>query len=76
MFVTKSMKFSEVISVYDTFVFPQWNNIFNSMKTFVWMITESIKFSDMEWIKHLFKPTKRPSLGKRLNNTSQNNTMT
>ena len=35
-----------------------------------------MKFSDVDSIKFLFEPTKRVCLVKRLNNTSQNNTMT
>ena len=36
---------------------------------------ESMKFSDIESIRISFEPTKRICLVKRLNNTSQNNTM-
>ena len=45
------------------------------MISFIWMITESMKFNDIESIKILFEPTKRVCLVKRLNNTSRNNTM-
>ena len=36
------------------------------------MTTATMKFSDIESIKILFKPTKRVCLVERLNNTSQN----
>ena len=39
------------------------------------MTTVSMKFSDIESIKMLFEQTKRVCLVKRLNNTSQDNTM-
>ena len=45
------------------------------MISFIWMATESMKFSDIESIKILFEPTKRVCLEKRLNITSRNNTM-
>ena len=45
------------------------------MISIIWMTTKSIKFSDIESIKILLEPTKRVCLVKRLNNTSQNNTM-
>ena len=35
-----------------------------------------MKYSDIEWIEILVEPTKRLCLVKRLNNISQNNTMT
>ena len=40
------------------------------------MATKFIKLSDIESVEILFKRTKRVSLVKRLNNTSQNNTIT
>ena len=40
------------------------------------MATVSMKFSDIESIKILFEPYKRVCLVNRLNNSSQNNTMT
>ena len=46
------------------------------MISFIWITTVSKKFSDIEPIKILFEQTKCVSLVKRLNNTSQNNTMT
>ena len=45
------------------------------MISFIWMTTESMKFSHIESIKILFEPTKRVRLVKRLNNTSRKNTM-
>ena len=64
-----------MISAYEIFICRQWNNLFDSMKSFIRKITESMKFSDIESIKILFEPTKLVSLVKRLNNTSRNNTM-
>ena len=51
------------------FIGRQWNNLFNSMISFIWMTTESIKFSEIESVKILFVPTKLVYLVKRLNNT-------
>ena len=39
------------------------------------MTTNSMKFSDIDLIKFLFEATKLVCLVKRLNNTSQNNTV-
>ena len=72
----KKFNWIKKILAYEIFICRQWNNLFNSMISFIWMTTVSMKFSDIESIKILFKPTKRVCLVKRLNNTSQNNTMT
>ena len=61
---------------YDIFIFREWNNLFDSMISFIWMTAESMKFSDIESINILFEPNKRVCLVKHLNNTSQNNTFT
>ena len=45
------------------------------MISFIWMTTESMKFIDIESVIILIEPTKRVCLVKRLNNTTQNKTM-
>ena len=74
---TQREKFNWIkeISAYEIFICRQWKNLFDWIISFIWMTTESMKFSDIESNKILFEPTKRVCLVKRLNNTSRNNTM-
>ena len=57
------------ILAYEIFICREWNNLFNSMIYYIRLITMSMKFSEIEWIKILFKPPTRVCLVKRLNNT-------
>ena len=54
----KKFNWIKEISVYKIFICRQWKNLLHSMISFIWMTTESMKFSDIKSIKILFEPTK------------------
>ena len=70
----KKFNWIKEMLAYEIFICRQWNNLFDSMISFIWMSTVSMKFGNIESIKILFEP--RVCLVKPLNSTSQNNTIT
>ena len=72
----KKFNWIKEILAYEIFICRQWNNLLDSMISFIWMTTVSMKYGNIESIKILFEPSKPVCLVEPLNSTSQNNTIT
>ena len=53
----KKFNWIKEILAYEIFICRQWNNLFDSMISFIWMTTVSMKYGNIELIKILFKPS-------------------